>query len=378
MPEAAKRDRSARLPRMVSTAQNMEDVMLRRALLDIERGFYVDVGACHPTIDSVTSWFYGEGWSGINIEPVPGLIEAFERERPRDVNLGLAAGAAESTATLHVMAEAALSSLADAPGAMAVAHGFERGRDVQVRVATLSALLNAHAGGREIDFLKIDTEGTEAAVLAGLDLAVHRPRIVVVEATEPLSQTPSFAAWEPGLLAGGYRFAWFDGLNRFYVREEDSARLAALAEPPSVFDHFVPLAMQQALDRMAVIEGEAQQATVLRAYKTHVDAHVKALDEHIAFLIERVEAQAITVAGQEDHIAHLQAGMAEQARLIEAQHQQIVGRAAEIATLNDRVQTLSDDAAAIQSSTSWRITAPIRGAADRLRLQRASKPDENR
>jgi hypothetical protein len=38
----------------VSYAQNYEDVMLYRALKGVERGFYIDVGAMDPIVDSVT------------------------------------------------------------------------------------------------------------------------------------------------------------------------------------------------------------------------------------------------------------------------------------------------------------------------------------
>ena len=45
----------------VSYAQNFEDVLLWRALRDIEHGFYVDVGAQDPVTDSVSLSFY-ETW----------------------------------------------------------------------------------------------------------------------------------------------------------------------------------------------------------------------------------------------------------------------------------------------------------------------------
>ena len=38
----------------ISYSQNLEDVMLWRALKHIENGFYIDVGAGSPTVDSVT------------------------------------------------------------------------------------------------------------------------------------------------------------------------------------------------------------------------------------------------------------------------------------------------------------------------------------
>jgi len=61
-----------------------------------------------------------------------------------------------------------------------------------------------------------------------------------VEATLPLTTTPSQQDWEPILLAQGYLFAAFNGLNRFYLREDLRDRLDRLATPINVFDHFVP------------------------------------------------------------------------------------------------------------------------------------------
>jgi len=55
-----------------------------------------------------------------------------------------------------------------------------------------------------------------------------------------LTTTPSQQDWEPILLAQGYLFAAFNGLNRFYLREDLRDRLDRLATPINVFDHFVP------------------------------------------------------------------------------------------------------------------------------------------
>ena len=70
----------------VSYAQNFEDVMLWRALKHVEFGFYVDVGANDPEVDSVTKLFYDNGWRGVNVEPVTQWYEKLHRERSRDVN----------------------------------------------------------------------------------------------------------------------------------------------------------------------------------------------------------------------------------------------------------------------------------------------------
>jgi hypothetical protein len=74
--------------------------------------------------------------------------------------------------------------------------------------------------------MKIDVEGWERQALEGGDWRRFRPRVLLLEATRPNSAEPAWGGWEPLLLAQGYLFAYFDGLNRFYVPEEERALLA--------------------------------------------------------------------------------------------------------------------------------------------------------
>lgn len=76
----------------ISYAQNLEDVMLYRALKHIKRGFYIDIGASHPVGGSITKAFHDRGWRGINIEPVAEFFELLKQHRPDDINLNLAVG----------------------------------------------------------------------------------------------------------------------------------------------------------------------------------------------------------------------------------------------------------------------------------------------
>ena len=75
---------------IVSYAQNYEDVMLWRALSQVKDGFYIDVGANYPNLDNVTKLFYENNWSGINVEPDPEALSELEKNRLRDVNIGVA------------------------------------------------------------------------------------------------------------------------------------------------------------------------------------------------------------------------------------------------------------------------------------------------
>src|ERR1039458_3102256 len=69
----------------VSYAQNLEDVLLWRALKNVENGFYIDVGAQDPVVDSVSLAFYRKGWRGVHVEPAPAYAEALRLARPDEV-----------------------------------------------------------------------------------------------------------------------------------------------------------------------------------------------------------------------------------------------------------------------------------------------------
>src|SRR5205085_349249 len=50
--------------------------------------------------------------------------------------------------------------------------------------------------------------------------------------------------------ANGFVFGMFDGLNRYYVRSEDTALIPKLQVPPNVFDDFVPYEYQHQVDEL--------------------------------------------------------------------------------------------------------------------------------
>ena len=227
---------------MVSYAQNGEDVVLRRAFPYDYAGFYIDVGAADPVVHSVTKHFYDLGWHGVNVEPAQGAIEQLVAARPRDVNLGVGIGSQPGEMTFY---ELPLEMTGCSTFSEQIANDYRREgwKPVprSVEVTTLAAVCEDHAGNTTIDFLKIDVEGDEAEVLSGADFERFRPRILVVEATLPGTSTPAHEAWDPAVLRAGYRFALFDGLNRFYVREEDARELAdTLSVPANTFDDYLP------------------------------------------------------------------------------------------------------------------------------------------
>lgn len=254
---------------MISYAQNFEDVMLERLFKEVETGFYIDIGAFDPTLHSVTRHFYERGWHGVNVEPIPARHEMFIADRPRDTNLNVAIGAEPGRLRFYeCVDDGALSTLDPklADRLRGESHTIE---EYDVEVVTLNSILEEFAD-RTIDFLKIDIEGGEDSLFSAFDLTRYRPRALVIEATEPGRKPEDdphsdgpWLSWEGRVLEAGYLFCHFDGLNRFYLRNEDAAFASRLRLPPSVFDRFVHFDYQKNAEKL--IEQNAMISTLQEA-----------------------------------------------------------------------------------------------------------------
>jgi len=245
---------------IVSYSQNAEDVRLWRVFRTIEDGFYVDIGAADPRVDSVTCLFYESGWSGINVEPSP-CFETLRSARPRDVSLRVAIGESDDSVPFFLTYPYLGLSTVDPSVHAHVAGVVDRIDEVTVPQRRLASILQEYAGDRTIHFLKVDVEGAEYQVLASSDWASFRPVVVVVESIETLSTAPTHEKWESILLDAGYRFAAFDGINRFYVDSDREELVPILAYPVSALDGFVTAVVR---DLQNKVEQEANDAEGLR------------------------------------------------------------------------------------------------------------------
>lgn len=163
-----------------------EDMILRHLVgSDKREGFYVDVGAYHPTQVSNTYFFYLQGWSGINVEARPGSARLFDKVRPRDTNLEVGVSTEPGEMTYYFIAEDSTMNSFSRDFLAHIGMLGEVKREISVPVLPLAEILRRHLpAGRAIDFLNVDVEGHDLEVLASNDWARFRPRFVVVEDKE--------------------------------------------------------------------------------------------------------------------------------------------------------------------------------------------------
>ena len=178
---------------------------------------------------------------------------------------------------------------------------------------TLNQILDKYSNG-PVHFMNIDVEGAELDVLQGLALSIWRPWIILVEATSPTTEIPAFEKWESLIVSADYQFAYFDGLNRFYVAKEHSELLAAFHAPPNIFDHYVlsrQMDDQQKLEaKENVIQAQNRELEakegVIQAQKRELGAVIQAQNRELEAKEKVIQAQNAELKAREEIIQRFQ------------------------------------------------------------------------
>ena len=216
----------------LSFSQNFEDFRLSRALSGIESGFYIDIGAYDPILDSVSAHFYEKGWRGINVEPVTEKFEKYASLRDEDLTLNLLIGKSEGEEVFYEILGTGLSTMD-----FEISSKIIKYQKISrlAKVITLDALLDM-SPNEDIHWMKIDVEGSEEQVLNGWVENKKRPWVIVLEATIPSTQIRKSYKDNASLINFGYKLAYFDGLNEYFVHDQHLDLFDSFATPISIFD----------------------------------------------------------------------------------------------------------------------------------------------
>jgi len=165
-----------------SYSQEGEDMIVRQLLKDVEAGFYVDVGAHHPKRFSNTYYFYKKGWSGINIDAMPGSMRLFSRVRPRDINIEAAVANGKKELLFYIFNEPALNTFDEK---LALEYSNENHPVINkelITTRTLTEILKENLPkNQKIHFMSIDVEGLDLEVLKSNDWNMYRPSYLLIE-----------------------------------------------------------------------------------------------------------------------------------------------------------------------------------------------------
>lgn len=169
----------------VSYAQFGEDLVADSLLSSIKvaKPSYLDVGACDPVRLSNTYLFYLTGARGVLVEPNVALTERLRSERPGDSVLVAGIGTSDqSEADYYVMSAPDLNTFDKAQAERLHRDTVHKiVRVVKMPLLSINRVIAEHFGGVAPDFLSIDIEGMDYAVLKTLDYKRFRPKVICAE-----------------------------------------------------------------------------------------------------------------------------------------------------------------------------------------------------
>lgn len=143
---------------------------------------YLELGTNHPRIGNNTYIFYRRGCSGVLVEANPSLVPSIRKLRRRDVvlNVGVSSGE-EAVMKYYVFSDPSINTF-DAT----VAREREQSSTVKllsvmyIQLMSINGIIGKYFTSTP-DFLSIDIEGLDLAVLQSLDIEKHPIPVICAE-----------------------------------------------------------------------------------------------------------------------------------------------------------------------------------------------------
>lgn len=198
------------------------DMLIELYFSNKKDGVCVEVGAANGVRGSNTLFFEKLGWRTLCVEPNPLYIEEIKSCRKEYVQYACGSSNEQSIPfTVFDIGDknimSSLSSLCpDSRLLKTHGHVINSSYTIDVSVRTLDKILEDSNFPTDIDFISIDTEGTELDVLKGLDLNRWNISLLVVENNFDDEDIKEY------MLQHGYTKDARWKINDFYVKGENS------------------------------------------------------------------------------------------------------------------------------------------------------------
>jgi FkbM family methyltransferase len=201
--------------KLINSYSQIHEDLIIDAILNSEKGFYIDIGANDPQHLSNTKRFYDKGWNGINIDPNPKCYEKFIDTRTRDINLNLGISNTKGELQFYELTYPPLSSFSKEMAIInAENFGIKIEKEYKVKVVSLKDIYEEFVKDKTVDFISIDTEGHEMEVLEGNDWNLYRPKLLIIETGRLHAEIYNY------VVSKNYSPVIHNNLNGIYINNE--------------------------------------------------------------------------------------------------------------------------------------------------------------
>jgi len=192
-----------------------EQKLVRHFFGDKTDGFYVDIGANEPIIQSQTYHLEQLGWNGLLVEPIPSYCELLKDQRS-GITIQCACSSPENEGQrLQLSLAEGHSTLNEKP----IAKGSVSHESIFVTCRTLDSVLEDNLVKPGFEFISIDIEGHEMEMFKGFSLGHWKPQLVLLE-DHVLNHEK-----HRHMKQNGYMLILRTGLNSWYVPKEQNFKL---------------------------------------------------------------------------------------------------------------------------------------------------------
>lgn len=172
-----------------SQAQLFQDLFVLFMLRGKRNGFFVEFGATNGVEVSNTYLLETKcGWSGILAEPARIWHEALDTNRKAKIDHRAVWNESGKTLTFNEVEAADLSTIAAFSDSDEHREKRRSGKNYDVESVSLNDLLAFHDAPKKIDYMSVDTEGSELEILRHFDFDRYDVSVFTVEhnSMEPL------------------------------------------------------------------------------------------------------------------------------------------------------------------------------------------------
>ncbi|MRD46832.1 FkbM family methyltransferase [Caenimonas koreensis DSM 17982] len=201
-----------------SQAQLLQDLFVLYQTGSKREGFFVEFGATDGvSINNTVLLERQYGWRGILAEPARSWREALKQNRTCTISTDCVWHTSGAVLAFNETADKEYSTLAELSTSDYHHRSRAGGERYEVKTVSLVDLLDQSNAPKTIDYLSVDTEGSELDILRAFDFDKYDIRLITVEH----NFTPNRELIHDLLSRHGYRrkFEAFSSFDDWYVRD---------------------------------------------------------------------------------------------------------------------------------------------------------------